>query len=720
MFSFDLQPFRRPAAGNPSLMDRRISASLLRNRHALARRLLESLSGWEKYDKHIQNNPSNFDGFISDHFYAFVDYLERYFRLGDSVYKYLYIGEKLKQLHDPALGPEQDLANRSRVTEADVEVLCGPIREELGDEAAGAVEALLCQVRRVVLAQGRRHLKVLWIGDCLYLDVRGFLAAMALEDGITFEPTFLTSKNPAQQLEELRRLSDRKFDLIGYSPFTYEFSVEIAGFHGPRRSMAGRREIDGIVAAEMGHVGKMLEVAATLFDAPCYVHNTANVRRHDSSPRQLAKVWLTRRVRRIARESVNGRLAERIAAWRGMDGNVILLDETGLLDRYGETALGRVVYPNFIQHPAELGRLLADHYREILATHADLVGKKVIVCDLDNTLWKGEIGEGAVEHDVGIQGTLKELRRKGVLLAINSKNDPRNVRWDGAVLGEDDFVAAEINWDSKVTNMRRIQQGLNLKLKDFVFIDDRADQRELVREALPEVVVLDATSSRVPEQLAIWAAALSDHPEMDRTQQYRQRERRESLLAEGAAVAEDPGLAFSKLEIRVEIREARAAELKRVAELINRTNQFNLAGSRTSLKELRDWQDSPGCRVVVADARDKFGPMGLIAALQVDLTGPAATIPAFVLSCRVFGYGIEDALLNAVKRLARAGVGGVPMTIEGAYKETPHNEPCRTVYPRNGFTYDGRAWVLAEVDSPPDPSWLTVLDRLTDAVLSAK
>ena len=92
----------------------------------------------------------------------------------------------------------------------------------------------------------------------------------------------------------------------------------------------------------------------------------------------------------------------------------------------------------------------------------------------------------------------------------------------------------------------------------------------------------------------------------------------------------------------------------------------------------------------------------------------------FVLSCRVFGYGIEDALLNAVKRLARAGAGGVPMTIEGAYKETPHNEPCRAVYPHNGFTYDGRAWVLAEVDSPPDPSWLTVLDRLSDAVLSAK
>jgi hypothetical protein len=464
MFSSSLRPSRRPAAGNPSPLDRRISASLLRNRHALARRLLESLSGWEKYDKHVHDNPSDNDRFIADQFYVFVDYLERYFRSGDSVYKYLYIGEKLKQLHDPSLGPERDLANRSRVTVADVGVLCGPIREELGEEAAGALESLLGEVRRVVLAQGRRHLKVLWIGDCLYLDVRGFLAAMAVEDGITFEPTFLTSKNPAQQLEELRRLSGRKFDLIGYSPFTYEFSVEIGGFHRLRRSMMGRREIDRIVAAEMDHAGKMLEVAATLFDAPCYVHNTANVRRHDSSPRELAKVWLTRRARRVVRESINGRLAERIAAWRAVDGSVIMVDETGLLDRYGETALGRLVYPNPIQHPAELGRLLADHYREILAAHADLVGKKVIVCDLDNTLWKGEIGEGAVEHDVAIQGTLQELRRKGVLLAINSKNDPRNVRWDGAVLGEDDFVAAEINCDSKVTNMRRIQQSLNLKL----------------------------------------------------------------------------------------------------------------------------------------------------------------------------------------------------------------------------------------------------------------
>ena len=495
----------------------------------------------------------------------------------------------------------------------------------------------------------------MWIGDCLYLDVRGFLAAMAVEDGITFEPTFLTSKNPAEQLEELRRLSDRKFDLIGYSPFTYEFSVEIGGFQRLRRSMMGRREIDRIVAAEMDHAGKMLEVAATLFDAPCYVHNTANVRRHDSSPRELAKVWLTRRARRVVRESINGRLAERIAAWRAVDGSVIMVDETGLLDRYGETALGRLVYPNPIQHPAELGRLLADHYREILAAHADLVGKKVIVCDLDNTLWKGEIGEGAVEHDVAIQGTLKELRRKGVLLTINSKNDPRNVRWDGAVLSEDDFVAAQINWDSKVDEHASHPAEPEPEAQGFRLHRRSGRSARAGPRGAAGDLVLDATSPRVPEAAGhLGGRAVGSSRDRSDAAVSPARAAREPPGG-GAAVAEDPGRPVAKLEIRVEIREARASELKRVTELINRTNQFNLAGSRTGLKEMRDWQDRARHARRRGRGPRQVRPDGThLCALWWTSPGRRSTIPVFVLSCRVFGYGIEDALLNAVKRLARA------------------------------------------------------------------
>ena len=463
----------------------------------------------------------------------------------------------------------------------------------------------------------------------------------------------------------------------------------------------------------MDDVEKNLDLLATLYDAPTYVHNTVNVRRHDSTLRETAKAILTRRTRRLARLAVNRRLAELIAARRANDGNLILFDETELLDQHGELALGQIVYSTPIQHPAELGRFLAQRYREILATHVNLVGKKVVVCDLDNTLWKGEIAEGPVEHFVEPQRILKELRRKGVLLTINSKNDPRNVCWDGAVLTEGDFVHTQINWESKVANMRRIRDALNLKLKDFVFIDDRGDQREMVREVMPEIHVLDATSSRAWKQLALWAVALPDNPETDRTQQYREREHRENFIAGSTTVEEDPTALFARLRIRVEIREARPSELKRVTELINRTNQFNLAGTRTSLKEIREWHGGPGRLVISVEASDKFGPMGLVCTALIDLAGPELLIPVFVLSCRVFGYGIEDAVLGAVKRLAHRPSGREPVLIRGSYRETALNEPCRAMYPRNGFSWDGHSWVFQHAESHEDPTWLTIVDHLS-------
>ena len=409
---------------------------------------------------------------------------------------------------------------------------------------------------------------------------------------------------------------------------------------------------------------------------------------------------------------MNRKLAELIATHRSAGANLILFDEAELLDHHGELSLGRTIYASPIQHPAELGRVIAHRYREILAVHADLVGKKVVVCDLDNTIWKGEIGEGEVEHLLEYQRTLKELRRKGVLLTVNSKNDPRNVRWDGAVLNQDDFVNLQINWDSKVSNMHRIQRALNLKFKDFVFIDDRADQRSIVGDAIPEIQVLDATSDRAWAQLALWSAALPENHDTDRTQQYKEREERESFL-NTAAVEEDPATVYNKLEIRVEIRQAKSVELKRVLELVNRTNQFNLAGSRTSLHEIRGWHDSPRHQIVVAEAADKYGSMGLVCAVLLDMTGPEIVIPIFVLSCRVFGYGIENAVLNSVRRRARGPFGREGRPIRGAYRETAHNEPCRRMYPESGFARDGESWVLERVEPPDDPIWLTIVDTFS-------
>ena len=694
----------------------RVGAILRRDRHALATQLMESVASWQKYGRQIQSHQNDLDTYVKLEFYVFVDYLDRYFSTGDDTYKFLYIGEKLKQFCDSALTPGEDDANRLRVLAADIRVLCGHVRRELGNREAALLESLLLEVSEIVTQRGRKELQVLFFGDCLYLDVRGFLAPLALEDGFSHRPKFVASKNPAEQRNILRRMTDQRFDLIFYSPFTYEYSPQLATLHNWRQSLARRGTIRRTVSAVMDDVEQNLDVLAALYECPIYVHNTVNIRRHDSSVMELTKSALTRRTRHFARSEINCRLADLIAARRAADGNMILLDEVELFEKYGEFTLGRTIYATPIQHPAELGRLVAQHYREILATHADLVGKKVVVCDLDNTLWRGEIGEGKVDHFPGAQRTLKELRRKGVLLTVNSKNDARNVRWDGAELNEDDFVQMRINWDSKVANMRRIQESLNLKFKDFVFVDDRASERSMVKEAIPEIWVLDPTSDRAWKQLALWAAALPENPETDRTRQYREREQREEFIAATAPIFEDQTALFAKLELRVKIREGRTSELKRVAELINRTNQFNLAGSRTSPREISKWHVTPGKHVIAVEASDKFGPMGLICAILLDLTGPEILIPAFVLSCRAFGYGIENAVLSVLKRIASGGPGCDARAIRGIYRETPYNEPCRKMYPENGFSPDGDSWIIRHVEYQEAPSWLSVTDELSGAL----
>ena len=153
------------------------------------------------------------------------------------------------------------------------------------------------------------------------------------------------------------------------------------------------------------------------------------------------------------------------------------------------------------------------------------------------------------------------------------------------MLNADDFVCAQINWENKVGNIKRIGQILNLKTKDFVFIDDRADEREMVNMAMPEVFTLDATAERDWQLLDLWSQTLSAQGETDRTQFYKQKEQRDSFLQTQTAVVEDQGALFEKLGIIVTVRDAKKADLKRVAELINRTNQFNTCGSRTSVNE---------------------------------------------------------------------------------------------------------------------------------------
>ena len=343
-----------------------------------------------------------------------------------------------------------------------------------------------------------------------------------------------------------------------------------------------------------------------------------------------------------------------------LGGRAQLLDENSLRETAGAAALGRVYFQGGAFHPTRLGIELGSRlYFDAVYAAAHLATKKVIVCDLDNTLWNGVIGEGAVTHHLDRQELLKELRRRGVLLSINSKNDPRNVHWSGARLETADFVAPQINWDSKALNIGRIRDELNLKVKDFVFLDDRPDELERVRIAFPEIHALDATRSDTWRFLGHWQRTLPSDPDEDRTRLYHERVRREQFVkdrGQAACQVEDEAAALTDLGLAVTIREAGRSELKRAVELINRTNQFNLCGSRTTLRELQDGLGTSHA-VFTADASDKFGHMGVVGVMVAEWKPNRVEIPIFVLSCRVFGFGIEYALLYSLRQLTPPETG---------------------------------------------------------------
>jgi len=218
--------------------------------------------------------------------------------------------------------------------------------------------------------------------------------------------------------------------------------------------------------------------------------------------------------------------------------------------------------------------------------------------------------------------------------------------------------------------MRKIAGELNLKLKDFLFVDDRSDERAMVAEVLPEIGTLDAESPDVWRRLALLAEFLPEQDEIDRTLAYKQREQRQRFLEDPEEVAAEQRELFRKLKLKVTIRPAGQKELKRVAELINRTNQFNMCGTRTTLKEVTQWHESPAHLILVVEADDKFGSMGVVCVAVTEQTPDSVEIPVFVLSCRVFGYGVETALLNYVRGTSGNRNGRSGKSLVGLYKET--------------------------------------------------
>jgi FkbH-like protein len=347
---------------------------------------------------------------------------------------------------------------------------------------------------------------------------------------------------------------------------------------------------------------------------------------------------------------------------------------------------------------AEAFGWLAEEYMRFLHP---LTGRtcKAVAVDLDDTLWGGIVGEVGVDGvQVGpeypgaayleFQRALQSLARRGVLLAICSKNNPDEAMavlrdHKEMLLRPDDFAAIRTNWDDKAQNLRSIAEELNIGVESLAFVDDNPVEREWVRTEMPGVTVID-----LPADPVLYADALLRAPvferlsssDEDRARGRQYREQKERAVVQQTAGSVDAFLA--SLAMVATLADVGAGSLPRIAQLTQKTNQFNLTTKRYTEEEIARLSRDDAAIVRSIRIVDRFGDNGLVGVAIARTDGDRCEIETFLLSCRVIGRRVETVLLADVAREARRRGA---RTLAGWYRPTSRNAPAADFYARHRF-----------------------------------
>jgi len=349
------------------------------------------------------------------------------------------------------------------------------------------------------------------------------------------------------------------------------------------------------------------------------------------------------------------------------------------------------------------------------------------VLDLDNTLWGGVVGEDGphgIKLDmnapganfIAFQQAILDLWNRGVILAINSKNNYEDAmavirNHPNMVLKEKHFAAMRINWQDKAANMRELAKELNIGTDSFVFLDDDPLNRSLVRAVLPEVEVPELPAN--PEQYAKFlmnlpyfeSAAITDEDKMRGNLYVTERLRKE---AEGRSANKEEFLRDLNIELKCHVDDPSC--ISRLAQLTEKTNQFNMNKTPFTEKEIEDFILNKDYKVFYAQAQDKFGDYGVIAFALARKDGDKNWImESLLMSCRALGRGIEEAFMDKLREKAsEENIENVRLI----FKETEKNMPARDfrqkyIDPKTGVILwqelkKNSAWVTAYFGRPGD------------------
>ena len=379
--------------------------------------------------------------------------------------------------------------------------------------------------------------------------------------------------------------------------------------------------------------------------------------------------------------------------------NIYILNSQKWMETAGKSAYNpKLWYMGKIPFSQDIFKIAGQEIKSALRTiHGR--SRKIILLDLDDTLWGGIVGDDGWKdlrlggHDPmgeayqDFQQALKALKNRGILLGLVSKNDEKTAleaieKNPEMVLRSDDLAGWRINWNDKAQSIVELAEELNLGLQSVVFIDENPMERARVAQALPEVLVPEW-----PENPMLFKSALLNLSCFDsigisaedkgRTKLYADERRRKNLS--GQMSLEEW---VKTLGIVITIEELSDVNLKRAAQLFNKTNQMNLATRRLTENELMQWAKAEGHKVWTFRVADKFGDSGLTGLVSVKVDKQAASIYDFVLSCRVMGRKLEEAMVY--KALQHVRSSGIPQ-LTAQYIATAKNNPCLEFWKRSGF-----------------------------------
>jgi FkbH-like protein len=352
--------------------------------------------------------------------------------------------------------------------------------------------------------------------------------------------------------------------------------------------------------------------------------------------------------------------------------------------------------------------ITARAHLDTLTTILGLDQKKCVIVDLDGLLWPGVLAETgapfAWREDVsgpysyvglyfGIHQALAALKQRGILLACVSKNDEQTVRelWKYEphyaglkLLTPDDFVTWRVNWDDKVSNIQSIAKELGFAPEAFIFIDDSPVERERVQQRLPEIEVWGDNLFELRRKLLndprLQIAKITKESG-NRTQSMRAQLQRKEAQAQ--SLSEEDFIASLNVEMRFG-RVTQSTDLPRIAELFQRTTQFNTTGIKFSSAELESLLGDSNAHVFVAHVKDRLSDHGLVGAAIIR----GEEIIGLALSCRVLGMGVEHQFLQHIMQ----AMAPDRARVWGRIIETSRNIPVRNLYRDNGFALDGDTW----------------------------